>query len=71
MRPQPNWNESTPEGSWRSLAYDDLIKRDNVNFDVFWHKDNGLEDSDDHSAPDILAHDSKLPSNNSKTSPRY
>ncbi|WP_406091282.1 SAV_2336 N-terminal domain-related protein [Streptomyces sp. NBC_01013] len=34
----------TPEGPWRVFEYDDLIKRDKVNFDITWMKDPALED---------------------------
>ncbi len=37
------------------FAYDDLIKRDKVNLDIFWLKDESLEDSANLPAPDIIA----------------
>lgn len=52
---KPTWTETTPEGRWRSYHYDDLMKRDKVNLDIFWLKDDSLEDSADLPAPDILA----------------
>lgn len=53
---KPNWDANTnPEGRWRSYGYEDLLKRDKVNLDLFWLKDTSLEDSDDLPAPDILA----------------
>jgi type I restriction enzyme M protein len=52
---KPTWTEATPEGRWRSYNYDDLMKRDKVNLDIFWLKDDSLEDSADLPAPDILA----------------
>ena len=52
---KPSWPESTPEGRWRSYDYEDLMKRDKVNLDIFWLKDDSLEDSADLPAPDILA----------------
>ncbi len=52
---KPSWTESTPEGRWRSYDYEDLMKRDKVNLDIFWLKDDSLEDSADLPAPDILA----------------
>ena len=36
-------------------GYDELIKRDKVNLDIFWLKDKSLEDSDDLPQPDVLA----------------
>ncbi len=52
---KPSWTEATPEGRWRSYDYQDLMKRDKVNLDIFWLKDDSLEDSADLPAPDILA----------------
>jgi type I restriction enzyme M protein len=52
---KPIWTEATPEGRWRSFDYDDLMKRDKVNLDIFWLRDKSLEDSDDLPPPDILA----------------
>jgi type I restriction enzyme M protein len=49
------WDESNPDGRWRAYAFDDLIKRDKVNLDIFWLRDNSLEDSDDLPPPDVLA----------------
>ncbi len=47
--------EKKAEGRWRSYTYDELIKRDKINLDLFWLKDDSLEDSADLPAPDILA----------------
>jgi len=49
------WSEKKPEGRWRSYTYKELIKRDKINLDLFWIKDNSLEDSADLPSPDILA----------------
>ncbi|MBA3315278.1 MAG: SAM-dependent DNA methyltransferase [Planctomycetaceae bacterium] len=49
------WSEETPDGRWRVYDYGDLIKRDKVNLDLFWLKDESLEDGDDLPEPDILA----------------
>ena len=40
---------------FKSFTYDDLIKRDKVNLDIFWLKDESLEDSGNLPAPEILA----------------
>lgn len=37
------------------FSYDELIKRDKVNLDIFWLKDESLEDSENLPAPEILA----------------
>jgi len=52
---KPTWTDDTPEGRWRSFDYEDLMKRDKVNLDIFWLKDKSLEDSDDLPDPDVLA----------------
>jgi type I restriction enzyme M protein len=49
------WNESNPEGRWRSFSYDDLAKRDKLNLDIFWIKDKSLEDAESLPEPDELA----------------
>ena len=40
---------------FRSFAYDELIKRDKCNLDIFWLKDESLEDSANLPEPHIIA----------------
>ena len=40
---------------FRRFSYDDLIARDKLNMDIFWLKDDSLEDIDSLPAPDIIA----------------
>ncbi len=62
--------KGTPaEGSWptgsrhkrveserfKCFSYDDLVKRDKVNLDIFWLKDEALEESANLPAPEIIA----------------
>jgi type I restriction enzyme M protein len=47
--------EGPPEGRWRSFAYEELLKRDKLNLDIFWLKDKSLEDSENLPEPDVLA----------------
>ena len=49
------WSEKTPEGRWRCFDYDELLKRDKLNLDIFWLKDKSLEDSENLPEPDVLA----------------
>jgi type I restriction enzyme M protein len=49
------WSDATPDGRWRSFGYDDLLKRDKLNLDIFWLKDKSLEDSENLPEPDLLA----------------
>ena len=48
------WSDKDPEGRWRSFNYEELVKRDKVNLDIFWLKDESLEDSEDLPDPDVL-----------------
>ena len=51
-----NWSEDKkPDGRWRCFEYDEIIKRDKANLDIFWLKDKSLEDSEDLPEPDVLA----------------
>jgi type I restriction enzyme M protein len=52
---KPTWSGKTPDGRWRVFDYDEIAKRDKVNLDIFWLKDQSLEDSDDLPNPDVLA----------------
>ncbi len=51
----PTWSPGTPEGRWRAYAYDELLARDKVNLDIFWLRDESLEDSASLPEPDVLA----------------
>jgi type I restriction enzyme M protein len=42
---------------FKSFTYEDLLKRDKVNLDIFWLKDESLEDSANLPAPHIIAKD--------------
>ena len=43
------------EGRWRAFDYEELLKRDKLNLDIFWLKDKSLEDSENLPEPDVLA----------------
>ena len=51
----PTWTPETPEGRWRSYPYDELLQRDKVSLDIFWLRDESLEDSANLPEPDVLA----------------
>lgn len=51
------WSEKNPSGRWRSYEYDELISRDKLSLDIFWLKDESLEDSDNLPEPDIIGRD--------------
>lgn len=42
---------------FKAFDYDDLIKRDKINLDVFWLKDDALEESASLPAPGVIALD--------------
>ncbi len=52
---KPKWTEKHPEGRWRSYSYEDLLARDKVSLDLFWLRDESLEDSANLPDPDVLA----------------
>jgi type I restriction enzyme M protein len=54
---KPTWSEQSPQGRWRAFDYDELQKRDKVNLDIFWLKDEALEESANLPAPEIIAAD--------------
>ncbi len=50
------WGEKkAPEGRWRSYTYEELLQRDKVSLDIFWLKDESLEDSANLPAPEVIA----------------
>lgn len=46
---------ASTDGRWRAFTYDELLARDKVNLDIFWLRDESLEDSADLPAPEALA----------------
>ena len=66
-RRKATWSDKTPEGRpacagspgpagrWRAYNYDELINRDKVSLDLFWLRDESLEDSANLPDPNILA----------------
>jgi type I restriction enzyme M protein len=49
------WSEATPDGRWRPYAYEEILARDKVSLDVFWLRDESLEDSSNLPEPHVLA----------------
>ena len=52
---QSTWSEANPDGRWRVFTYEELMARDKVNLDIFWLRDESLEDSANLPDPDVLA----------------
>jgi len=50
-----NRHERTESERFRAFSYEELVKRDKANLDLFWLKDDSLEDSANLPSPDILA----------------
>lgn len=50
------WSEKkNSEGRWRDYSYDEIINRDKASLDIFWLRDESLEDSANLPDPHILA----------------
>ncbi len=49
------WSESKPEGRFRPYKLDELMSRDKVSLDIFWLRDESLEDSANLPEPHVLA----------------
>lgn len=47
--------ERVESDRFHSFTYEDLLKRDKVNLDIFWLKDDSLEDSANLPDPDVIA----------------
>jgi type I restriction enzyme M protein len=50
-----NRHERTETDRFHSFTYEELMKRDKANLDLFWLKDDSLEDSANLPAPEVLA----------------
>jgi len=48
-------HERVESERFRSFGYDQLMERDKVSLDIFWLRDESLEDADSLPSPDILA----------------
>ena len=49
------WSDDSPHGRWRPFTYEQLLARDKVSLDLFWVRDESLEDSASLPEPHILA----------------
>lgn len=50
-----NRHERKPSERFKAFTYDELIKRDKASLDIFWLKDESLEDSASLPDPDVIA----------------
>ena len=44
-----------PSGRWRPYAYNDIVKRDKCSLDIFWLRDEALEETANLPDPDVIA----------------
>jgi len=51
----PNKSERKESERFHAFSYDKLMERDKVNLDIFWLRDESLEDSDNLPDPDVIA----------------
>jgi len=51
--PQNRYQRKETE-RFRKFSYDELIKRDKINLDIFWLRDESLESSENLPSPDVL-----------------
>lgn len=49
------WSEGTPDGRWRPYSYEAITARDKASLDIFWLRDETLDDSATLPAPGVLA----------------
>jgi type I restriction enzyme M protein len=49
------WSPENPDGRWRRYTYDELVQRDKASLDIFWLRDESLEDSANLPEPDEIA----------------
>ena len=50
-----NRHERKESERFKSFSYDELLKRDKLNLDIFWLKDESLEESANRPDPDVIA----------------
>ena len=50
-----NRHERIESERFRAYSYDELMKRDKASLDIFWLRDESLEDSENLPAPEIIA----------------
>ena len=48
-------DDDKPHTKWERFTYDELVKRDKASLDIFWLKDDSLEDAANLPAPDVIA----------------
>ena len=54
---EATWSQENPDGRWRAYDYEELVARDKANLDIFWIRDESLEETANLPEPDVLAAD--------------
>jgi type I restriction enzyme M protein len=54
---EATWSEENPDGRWRAYDYEELVARDKANLDIFWIRDESLEETANLPEPEVLAAD--------------
>ena len=49
------WSEDNSDGRWRAYSYEEIASRDKASLDIFWLRDESLEDSANLPEPHVLA----------------
>ena len=49
------WSDENPDGRWRAFDYEEILARDKVSLDLFWLRDESLEDAANLPEPHVLA----------------
>jgi type I restriction enzyme M protein len=49
------WLDKNPDGRWRAYTYQEIAARDKCSLDLFWLRDEPLEDSASLPEPHVLA----------------
>lgn len=49
------YSDKKQDGCWRSYTYKEIAARDKINLDIFWLKDESLENTENLPAPEVLA----------------
>ena len=50
-----NRHERTETERFQAFTYDELVARDKASLDIFWLRDESLEDTDNLPAPEVIA----------------
>lgn len=51
---KPSWSSENINGRWRAYSYDELIKRDKCNLDIFWIEDESYQNLENLPDPDTI-----------------